>query len=166
MIDESEQPQVEEQMILALRRISRSIDLHSRVLVQQRGLTAPQLAALQVIDRVGTTSVGDLARAVLLSQATVTGIVARLDRHGFVTRRRAGNDRRSVVVELTPSGREVLNSRPSLLQHCFQQRLRSLQDWERSQILTTLQRIAAMMESPWNEPCTPAVGEAPGTEST
>ena len=42
---------VEDQVIVALRRITRAIDLHSRGLMQQFGLTAPQLASLQAIER-------------------------------------------------------------------------------------------------------------------
>ena len=42
---------LEDQVIVALRRITRAIDLHSRGLMQQVGLTAPQLAALQAIGR-------------------------------------------------------------------------------------------------------------------
>ena len=42
---------LEEQVIAALRRITRAIDLHSRLLLQKSGLTIPQLAALQAIQR-------------------------------------------------------------------------------------------------------------------
>ena len=38
---------LEDQVIVALRRISRAIDLHSHFLVQRYGMTAPQLAALR-----------------------------------------------------------------------------------------------------------------------
>ena len=37
---------LEEQVIAALRRITRAIDIHSRLLLQKNGLTIPQLAAL------------------------------------------------------------------------------------------------------------------------
>ena len=42
---------LEEQVIAALRRITRAIDLHSRLLLQKNGLTIPQLAALQATQR-------------------------------------------------------------------------------------------------------------------
>ncbi|HSL18147.1 MAG TPA: MarR family transcriptional regulator, partial [Methylomirabilota bacterium] len=61
------------QVLAALRRIIRAIDLHSRSLVQRYGLTGPQLVVLkELIDR-PPQSVSALAGAVNLSQATVTG---------------------------------------------------------------------------------------------
>ena len=65
---------IENQVIVALRRISRAIDLRSRVLVQQHGLTAPQLAALQAVGELQPVSVSAVARSIHLSMATVTGI--------------------------------------------------------------------------------------------
>ena len=49
---------LEEQVIAALRRITRAIDLHSRLLLQTNGLTIPQLVALQAIQRLQPITVG------------------------------------------------------------------------------------------------------------
>ncbi|MFQ5982575.1 MAG: hypothetical protein ACE5KS_04285, partial [Woeseiaceae bacterium] len=48
---------------------------------------------------------------------------------------------------LTDEGKEVLESAPSLLQDHFRIELEKLADWERSLVLSTLQRIAAMMDA-------------------
>jgi DNA-binding MarR family transcriptional regulator len=136
----------ENEIIRALRRISRAIDLHSRELFQQCGLTAPQLATLLTIGKLQPVSVGRLASAIHLSQATVTGILVRLERSGLAARSRHQGDRRSVVVELTPRGGEVLQSGPSLLHEQFRQSLAALEEWERTQMLAVLQRIAHMMD--------------------
>jgi len=53
---------------------------------------------------------------VLVSSATMTERLDRLERRGFITRRPAGRDRRSVLVELTPAGRAVFDqAHPDLL---------------------------------------------------
>ena len=95
---------LEEQVIAALRRITRAIDLHSRLLLQKNGLTIPQLAALQGIQRLQPITVGALARDIHLGPATVTGILGRLENRGLVNRTRGDLDRRSVVIELTDDG--------------------------------------------------------------
>lgn len=138
---------LEDQVIVALRRITRAIDLHSRGLLQQFGLTAPQLAALQAIGRLQPITVGALAKSIHLSQATLTGILSRLECRSLVVRSRSGTDRRSIVVELTDEGSQILESAPSLLQDRFRQELLKLQEWEQTQMLATLQRIAAMMDA-------------------
>ena len=74
---------LEDQVIVALRRITRAIDLHSRELMLHVGLTAPQLAALQDIGRLQPITVGALAKSIHLSQATLTGICTRLENRNF-----------------------------------------------------------------------------------
>ena len=138
---------LEDQVIAALRRIGRAIDLHSRLLLKKYGLTAPQLAALQAIQRLQPMTAGAVAREIHLGQATVTGILSRLERHGYILRTRGSNDRRSVLVELTPEGCRLAKEAPSPLHERFRTELSRLQEWERTMILATLQRIASMMDA-------------------
>jgi DNA-binding MarR family transcriptional regulator len=138
---------LEQQVIAALRKITRAIDLHSRRLLKQCGLTSPQLAALQAVERLQPITVGALAQEIHLGQATLTGILRRLEDRGLVTRNRGDRDRRSVLVTLSSAGREILQKSPSPLQERFHRELSKLQEWEQTQILATLQRIASMMDA-------------------
>lgn len=143
----SEPTTLHDQILVALRRITRAIDLRSRTLLQDYGLTAPQLATLNTISRLKSVTVGDIAKEIHLGKPTVTGILNRLERRRLIQRTRGDQDRRSVVVSLTPEGEQVLSTAPSLLQDEFQQELDKLKEWERTQILATLQRIADMMDA-------------------
>lgn len=138
---------LEDQVIAALRRITRAIDLHSRLLLKKSGLTAPQLTALQAILRLQPVTVGALAREIHLGHATVTGILTRMEDRGLVVRSRGSHDRRSVLVELTVEGDRIVKEAPSPLQERFHHELSRLQEWERTMILATLQRIASMMDA-------------------
>ena len=119
---------LEEQVIAALRRITRAIDLHSRLLLQTNGLTIPQLAALQAIQRLQPITVGALARDIHLGSATVTGILGRLENRGLLSRTRGDRDRRSVVIQLTDDGVKLVTEAPSLLQDRFHRELAKLQE--------------------------------------
>jgi len=139
---------IEDQIVAAIRRVMRAVDLHSRHLAEEHGLTGPQLAVLQAASRLGEgSSTGSLARAVHLSGPTVTGILDRLEKRGLVERARSGQDRRSVTITMTRRGGEVLAAAPSLLQDRFRTELARIEDWERTMILAMLQRIAAMMDA-------------------
>jgi DNA-binding MarR family transcriptional regulator len=133
-------------VVTALRKIMRAVDLYSRSLVQQHGLTVPQLVLMREIGN-GSRTLSDISRNVSLSNATVTGIVDRLEKTGLVMRERDGSDRRQVMVHLTEHGISRLNSAPPLLQETFLTKLDGLKDWERSQILSVLQRVASMMHA-------------------
>lgn len=139
--------ELEDRIVAAIRRIVRAIDLHSRWLLDRHGLTAPQLATLREASRRRGGSTSALARAVHLSQPTMSGVLARLERDGLVARSRSEEDRRSVRVHVTPDGEQLLAQAPSLLQDRFRARIHALEEWERLWLLAALQRIAAMMDA-------------------
>lgn len=150
---------VEAEISSALRRIVRATDLHSRSLLRSSHLTAPQLAVLKEVARRENAPVGLVAKAVHLGAPTTTGIVDRLERRGLVERVRGEKDRRQVNVRVTQAGREMLQQNLSLLNERFRARLAELENWEQTQILATLQRVAAMMEP--DEPATDSSSRAP-----
>ena len=135
-----------DQVIVALRRVIRAVDLHSRTLVESHGLTGPQALILKALQD-GSLPAGELAARVSLSQGTVTDILNRLEKRGLIIRNRDTEDRRRVLVEATDAALSLLEQSPPLLQESFAQRFGSLQDWEQTQLLASLQRIAAMMDA-------------------
>ncbi len=139
--------EVEDQIVASIRRIIRAIDLQSRRLQDEHKLTGPQLATLRGAQKLGEVSISILARAVHLSQPTVSGILNRLERRGLVVRKRSADDRRSVVIGMTEEGLSVLDEAPSLLQDRFRAELARLEGWERHWMLSALERIASMMDA-------------------
>jgi DNA-binding MarR family transcriptional regulator len=133
-------------VIAAIRRLIRAVDLHSRKLVTSHGLTGPQALIIRALQH-NEVSAGELAQQVRLSQGTVTDILNRLEQKELVKRSRDTRDRRRVQVQLTRKGQEVLLSSPPLLQERFAQRFNELEDWEQTQLLASLQRIASMMDA-------------------
>lgn len=134
-------------LLIALRKITRAIDLHSKRLARETGLTAPQLLVLQSVSRTGRAKPSDIARQVHLSSATITSIVDRLVRAGLVSRERSAEDRRSVEVVLTDAGQSSLEAAPELLQQEFLSAFGRLEDWEQSLLISSVQRIASMMDA-------------------
>jgi DNA-binding MarR family transcriptional regulator len=134
-----------EQVLICLRRIMQAISLHSRSLVKQVGLTGPQLIFLKTLDRAGEASAGEIAKAISLSQATVTGILERLVKRGLVNRQRSTSDKRRVLVRITPEGQKILATAPPMMQASFLEQLNHLEQWEQTMILSALQRIVHLM---------------------
>jgi DNA-binding MarR family transcriptional regulator len=124
-----------------------AVDMRSRRLISSHGITGPQLMILKVLSVLNGSSVGELTREVHLSQATVTGILDRLEKRGLVERQRSDVDKRKVNVSLTDAGKNILADAPPLLQEKFMSEFAKLEDWEQTQILSSLQRIVSMMEA-------------------
>ena len=136
-----------EEMLIALRKVIRAIDLHSRRLVQSHGLTGPQALVLkEVVESCSITS-GELAKRVSLSQATITDIVKRLESRQLLLRKQSQEDRRRVCVQATELGCNAAAASPPLLQETFSERFNALKDWEQHLLLSSVQRVAELMDA-------------------
>ena len=138
---------ISDNVMIALRKIIQAIDLNSKKLVKRVGLTGPQLVILQEISNIGKATSGEIARAVSLSQPTVTGILERMEKRGLLTRQRSRHDKRRIMVSITENGRNVLKDAPPLMQEAFVERFSSLQEWEQNMILSALQRLVSIMDA-------------------
>lgn len=135
-------------ILQSLRRIIRSIDQHNKLLSKEYKMTIPQLVCLRQLAKVGDLTTGNLAKMVFLSQATVTGILDRLEGKGFITRERSRTDRRRVFVALTDEGLRLTKEMPWPLQERFTRGLGSLTEQEQEQFDIMLKKLVEMMEAP------------------
>ena len=90
-----------DQVLIAVRRVIRATDLQSKYLARTTGLTTPQILILQTIHDQQELTIGQLARAISLSQATVTTIIDRLEKRQLISRIRSASDKRKVYLELS-----------------------------------------------------------------
>ncbi|TDF39778.1 MarR family transcriptional regulator [Alteromonadaceae bacterium M269] len=137
--------QKDEELLIALRRVIRAIDIRSKQLSKEIGLTGPQLLVLREVGKIPGAMVRDIAHNINLSPATVTSILDRLEGKAFVKRVRSTEDKRRVSVYLTDSGLEAQEKAPMHLQEHFLERFFKLEEWEQSQMVATMQRLASMM---------------------
>ena len=136
-----------EEVLIALRRVIRATDLHSKYLAKTTGLTAPQILLLQTLRDKGQITIGELAQELSLSQATVTTILDRLEKRQLIYRQRSDSDKRKVHAFLTEQARETLKNAPIPLQEQFTRQFSALQDWEQTMIISSLKRVAQMMDA-------------------
>ncbi len=139
--------ELEDSVLRSLRRIIQAVDVHSRQIVRDYGVTGPQLACLRQLGQSGPVSAGKLARAVSLRPATLSGILDRLETQGWIRRDRTADDRRLVMISLTPAGSSLVRRTPPPLQEAFLRRFRGLVQSERGRIDAVLRELVAMMSA-------------------
>jgi DNA-binding MarR family transcriptional regulator len=71
-------------------------------------LPYPQHAVLKQLEKGGSATTADLARAERITPQATGGLVATLEEAGYVARRDDREDARRRLVTLTPAGRKVL----------------------------------------------------------
>lgn len=136
-----------EELLIALRRITRAIDLHSKKLQRETGLTTSQLLVLEAAVKLEKPSPGNIAKEVQLSQATVTNLIDRLERNALILRHKSTADKRVVEVRLTDKGKQVFELAPEPLQAGFLREYRKLERWEQYQLVSSMQRVAVLMDA-------------------
>ncbi len=99
-----------------LRRVFQVVNEHSKRAMRETGLTGPQLWAIKVIADQGPLRVSDLARRLYLHNATVVGIIDRLEAQGLAQRTRSREDRRVGMVDLTEPGPAMVVRSPEVAQ--------------------------------------------------
>ncbi|MGD1816721.1 MAG: MarR family winged helix-turn-helix transcriptional regulator [Pleomorphochaeta sp.] len=136
---------IAEDVFISLRKIDRSIDLHSKKLKKQFGLTGPQLMVLKAIANNSNMQISAIAKDISLSQATVTSILDRLELQGYAKRQRNLLDKRKVNIVLTEKSKEILKNDVNLLQEDFYSNFNKLEKWEQMMILTSLERLETLL---------------------
>lgn len=90
----------------------------------------------------GPRRMSDLAECAQTSQASLTGVIDRLEEHGLVERVRSRHDRRVVEVTLTTAGGEEMRRVRSMILGSLDQVLAPLATHERRQLLSLIRTIA------------------------
>lgn len=136
-----------DQSLIALRRILRATELYARDLARAAGLTPAQLRVLQIVAERCNTTPKALAAQMGVSQATVTALVDKLVARDMVRRVPSQTDRRQTNVVITDIGRSARDEAPDALQQRYVRAFQKLEDWEQAQLVSSLERVAAMMDA-------------------
>jgi|TARA_R110000782_G_scaffold103530_2_gene190982 DNA-binding MarR family transcriptional regulator len=134
-------------LYLSLRRLQRASEIHAKRLGRHSGLTPIQLLIMHSIKAMGEGTLGDLAKQVSVSQATLSTIIDRLESRELLQRIRSKSDKRKVHLALSAKGVAAIQSEPALLPAEFLERFGNLADWEQLMLLASLQRVAGLLEA-------------------
>ena len=138
------------QILRAIRRIIRRTSEHSRAVGKHSGVSVPQMLCLKAISEFPAdteVTVAMAAEAVQLSAPTVSRILDRLEKGGYVARERNSKDRRRVCVSLTEEGWQRIDNLPTPLHEQFLKRLETLDPIECLGLLKALERTVELMDA-------------------
>ncbi|MEQ8345012.1 MAG: MarR family transcriptional regulator [Sneathiellaceae bacterium] len=134
-------------LMRAIRRITRAVDVQSKRVTRAAGLTIPQIVILQTLRERGPLSTGGLAAEISLSAPTVTTVLERLEGRDLVRRTRKSEDRRIVLTDLTERGREVLAQAPPLMHDGFLAGFARMDGAAQTRLVAALRTLADLMDT-------------------
>ncbi len=128
-----------------------------------RGISFPRARLLMVMDdaRDGRIRMGDLAAALGVTARNVTTIVDGLERDGLLVRKPDPSDRRAILIELTPVGKDHIARVHALQREVAERFFTALDPAERADLLRLLYKIGDAAQPGARTP----FGEPPGGES-
>ncbi len=135
------------EIMQSLRRIIKAIQDYSQEVSNKFGITGPQLWALKTLSQSGELSLGELSERMYLHPSTITGVVDRLEKKGYVVRGRGEEDRRVIKVQLTAEGKRLVRKTPNPVQGKMIYGLRGLRREKLNLICDSVQKLVEIMEA-------------------
>jgi DNA-binding MarR family transcriptional regulator len=135
-------------ILIQIRKIVRSINLESKKIQKEYGVSIPQVLCLNYLHEAPhfQATQSEVKRFLNLNSSTVSGIIQRLEKKGFVAKLPKSGDKRVVNIALTSAGDELISSMPSLLHEQLSAKLTTLKDSELRQIEDSLQILVGLLD--------------------
>jgi len=135
-------------ILIQIRKIVRSINLESKKIQKEYGVSIPQVLCLNYLHEAPNfqATQGELKRFLNLNSSTVSGIVHRLEKKGLVARLPKSGDKRVVNIALTSAGDELIVSMPSLLHEQLSNKLKTLNNKDLKQIEDSLDQLVHLLD--------------------
>lgn len=115
--------------------------------VEAEGLTTQQWAVLGALSREQSRDgmgVGELARYLMVSRQNLAGLISRMERDGHITVAPGAQDRRSRVVTMTETGRQLWQEQALPKIHRYYEEV--LADFSINDVTHTLHYLLRMLE--------------------
>ncbi|TVT37690.1 MarR family transcriptional regulator [Hymenobacter setariae] len=98
---------LDNQLCFSVYALSRLITKTYQPLLDTLGVTYPQYLVLLLLWEHESLTVKELGEKLLLDSGTLTPLLKRMEQRGWLSRRRATHDERSVIATLQPAGRAL-----------------------------------------------------------
>ena len=136
------------EILVKLRKIIRSINLESKKIEKELGISIPQLLVLKYLSDQSDyrAFAKDIKGYINLNASTVSGIISRLESKGLVAKSQKPNDKRAVYIILTAKGADLLHKYPSTLQEKLSKRLKKLTTAQIEELDRNIELLTLIMD--------------------
>ncbi len=136
------------EILIKLRRIVRSINLESKRVDKELGVSIPQLLCLQFLAEQEDfrTNASKLKGFLNLNASTITGIISRLEKKNLVVKLPKSIDKRITLISLTAKGMELIQNAPITFQQKLSEKLQELSPDKLKTIIEGIDLLTELME--------------------
>lgn len=136
------------EILIKIRKIVRSVDIESKKIQKEHGVSIPQVLCLNFLHDSNNyqATQGEIRKFLNLNSSTVSGIINRLEKKGYLARLPKTGDRRVVNIALTSAGDKLLDTIPSLLHEQLSEKLLQLDGDKLKKLEEGLETLVAILE--------------------
>jgi DNA-binding MarR family transcriptional regulator len=136
------------EIIVSIRKIVRSLNLESKAIQKDFGLSITQLLCLgHLQNSPGYKSTHkDLMDLLSLNSSTISGILNRLEKRAYIARLSNESDKRSKLILLTASGIKLLEAAPNVLHDRLAEKLSTLTLENKEMVQKSLNIVISAMD--------------------
>lgn len=135
----NENLKLENQLCFPLYACAKEVVRRYTPLLEPLGLTYTQYIVMMVLWEHKSISVGDMGRRLFLDSGTLTPLLKKMERNGWLSRQRSKDDERVVIVSITDTGealQEIVSEVPVKMAQCVK-----LESDEALQLYTLLNKM-------------------------
>jgi DNA-binding MarR family transcriptional regulator len=125
--------------------VAHGLESTSKHMLSSVGVTGPQRLVLRLIGQYEELSPGDLAEILHVHPSSLTGMLRRLERGGWLRRRRHPEDGRRAVLTLTSRGRTLSESQTGTVESKVRSTLRKVSPAKASAAREVLKTLAKQL---------------------
>lgn len=131
------------EILLKIRKIVRSVNLESKKVQKEYGVSIPQILCLGYLNNSENyqATQKELRDYLSLNSSTVSGIINRLEKRSYIARLPKRADRRTTHIVMTSKGSDLLKQTPLLLHEKLSKKLEDVSDDHTSDISEALDLI-------------------------
>ncbi|NJM14321.1 MAG: MarR family transcriptional regulator [Bacteroidales bacterium] len=135
-------------ILIKIRKIVRSINLESKKIQKEHGISIPQVLCLNYLHRCNNfqSTQNQIREYLNLNSSTVTGIINRLEKKGLIARLPKFGDKRVTNISLTSAGDHLLEALPPLLHERLSNKLNNYAHEQISEIDHALDLLISLFE--------------------
>ncbi len=102
--------QIDLKLVIALARVNNTLFSAIERSLKKEQLSTSEFGVLELIYHKGSQPVQEIAKKILVTSGTITYVIDKLIQKGLVTRKNCESDKRRYYIDLTESGKEVIEA--------------------------------------------------------
>ncbi len=108
-----------------------------------KAVTMEQLGVLEVLMMNGPLNMSEISNGLYKENANITRIIDKLEKNGFVERKKSPTDRRAILIHLTPAGEAIFKELIPVLINELKSATSTITEEEQKELLRIVRKIIA-----------------------